>query len=239
MKIENWCICPRMGFTVNCVMVVRTFCILSIYQTYQRPHIFLLFLFNMNDVLGAPKICWFDPIQENVLRSFRFMTRTLIPPIAKLFVSISDVSCEYLRRQRNVHPSNSLEDGDTAENVEVVNEHDQVLPCVQRLEKLEKLLEELKNKPAEIPLEKDQMLQQSMERIKSVESDLENTKRVSINTSILLTSKLCNLIQLFFLQILHATVMKQLEIDQLLENLRQTKHHVSDMKFLFPMSVRP
>lgn len=154
------------------------------------------------NVEGAPKICWFDPIQENVLRSFRFMARTMIPSIANLFVSISGVSCEYLRRQRNVHPSNSLEDVDAAENVEVVNEQDRVLPCVQRLEKLEKLLEELKNKPAEIPLEKEQMLQQSMDRIKSVESDLENTKRV-----------------------LHATVMKQLEIDQLLENLRQSKNH--------------
>lgn len=167
------------------------------------------------------------------------MARTLIPSIAKLFVSISDVSCEYMRRQRNVHPSNSLEDGDATENVEVVNEHDQVLPCVQRLEKLEKLLEELKNKPAEIPLEKEQMLQQSMDRIKSVESDLENTKRVSINTSILLTSKPCHLIYppLFFLQILHATVMKQLEIDQLLENLRETKNHVSDM--ILVSFVRP
>uniref|UniRef100_A0A7N0VL61 CRAL-TRIO domain-containing protein n=1 Tax=Kalanchoe fedtschenkoi TaxID=63787 RepID=A0A7N0VL61_KALFE len=55
---------------------------------------------------------------------------------------------------------------------------DRVLPCIQRLEKLEKSFEELSSKPAQIPLEKEQMLQESMDRIKSVEYDLEKTKKV-------------------------------------------------------------
>ncbi|PNX81741.1 sec14p-like phosphatidylinositol transfer family protein [Trifolium pratense] len=51
-----------------------------------------------------------------------------------------------------------------------------------------------------MPLEKEQMLMDSLDRIKSVEFDLERTKRV-----------------------LHAAVMKQLEITDLLENMQQSK----------------
>lgn len=107
------------------------------------------------------------------------MARTFIPSVFKLFVFVSSVPCEYLRRQRNIYPSNALEDCNPSGYAEAVSEQDRVLPCVHRLQKLEKLLEELNKKPAEIPLEKDQILQQSMDRIKLVESDLENTKRVS------------------------------------------------------------
>jgi hypothetical protein len=62
--------------------------------------------------------------------------------------------------------------------VEAVNEEDRVLPCIERLQRLENVFEELSCKPAEIPLEKEQMLVESLDRIKSVEADLEQTKRV-------------------------------------------------------------
>ena len=67
---------------------------------------------------------------------------------------------------------------------EVVSERDHILPCIQRLQRLEKAVEELSNKPASIPLEKDQMLMGSLDRIKSVEFDLEKTKRVFLYTFI-------------------------------------------------------
>uniref|UniRef100_M1C0S4 Transporter n=2 Tax=Solanum tuberosum TaxID=4113 RepID=M1C0S4_SOLTU len=73
---------------------------------------------------------------------------------------------------------------------------------MQRLHKLENLLEEINKKPAEIPAEKDRMLHQSLNRIKSVEVDLEKTKRV-----------------------LHATVLKQLEITELVDNLKESSFH--------------
>uniref|UniRef100_A0A5B6ZWR9 Putative phosphatidylinositol/phosphatidylcholine transfer protein SFH13 n=1 Tax=Davidia involucrata TaxID=16924 RepID=A0A5B6ZWR9_DAVIN len=151
---------------------------------------------------GTLAIHWFDTVQEKIeKRSFRCMARTLISFMVKLLAYIRSLPFEIWRRQNNVHPSNVIEDKPDSRTpgAEAVTE-DRVLPCVRRLQKLEKLLEELNKKPAEIPLEKDQMLQQSLDRIKSVEFDLEKTKRV-----------------------LHATVMKQLEITDLLEKLQESK----------------
>ncbi|CAK9180720.1 unnamed protein product [Ilex paraguariensis] len=153
---------------------------------------------------GAQVIHWFDTINEKVVkRSFRYMARTLISFIVKLHAFLRSVPFEFWRRHNNIYPSNALEDNPDSRSPlcpEAVSEEDRVLPCVQRLQKLEKLLEELNKKPAEIPLEKEQMLQESMDRIKLVEFDLEKTKRV-----------------------VHATVVKQLEIAELLKNLRESK----------------
>ncbi|KAL2473160.1 Phosphatidylinositol/phosphatidylcholine transfer protein SFH13 [Forsythia ovata] len=144
-----------------------------------------------------------------VKRSFSFMAKTLISFMVKLFALIRNVPFEYWRRQTNAYPSNALGgepklDSHPPANAEAICE-DQFLPCVQRLQRLETLLEELNKKPAEIPLEKDQMLKQSMDRIKSVELDLEKTKRE-----------------------IHATVMKQLEIGDLLENMKESRFRVSN-----------
>lgn len=150
---------------------------------------------------GTPVIQWLDIIQEKIVkRSFQCVGRVLTSLMAKLPSS----PIESWRRQNNIYPSNVTED--TMEShptgAEAVSVEDPVLPCVQRLQRLEKLLEELNNKPAEIPWEKEQMLDRSLDRIKSVEADLEKTKRV-----------------------LHTTVVKQVEIAQLLENLQQSKFH--------------
>lgn len=135
------------------------------------------------------------------------MTRTIMSVVVKLLAYIQNAHVECLRRQTNVYPSNTLGSESEPSNqisvgVEAVSEHDRVLPCVQRLQRLESLLEELNKKPAEIPLEKEQLLQRSLERIKSVEFDLEKTKRA-----------------------LNSTVKKQLEISELLENMRESKFH--------------
>ncbi|KAK9156464.1 hypothetical protein Sjap_003944 [Stephania japonica] len=107
-------------------------------------------------------------------------------------------------RRNNVPSSNSLElNPETHPHpppAEAVKEEDRILPCLQRLQRLETLFEELNGKPAVIPLEKDKMLQDSLDRIKSVEFDLERTKRV-----------------------LHAAVMKQLELADSLESMKETK----------------
>lgn len=154
---------------------------------------------------GTPAVHWYDTVLENIEKiSFHFVPRALMSFLAKMLALIRSLPLESWRRHNNVCPSNVVED--TAEcrppNAEAVSEEDRILPCVQRLQKLEELFEELNNKPAEIPLEKEQMLHQSLDRIKSVEIDLDKTKRV-----------------------LHATVVKQLEIAQLLENLQQSKCH--------------
>lgn len=80
-----------------------------------------------------------------------------------------------------MHQSNVEHNTDmnTPSGTETVTEEDHIHPCVERLQKVEQILEELKNKPAQIPKEKDQMLLHSLERIKSVEFDLDKTKKVS------------------------------------------------------------
>ncbi|KAG8365199.1 hypothetical protein BUALT_Bualt18G0079500 [Buddleja alternifolia] len=154
---------------------------------------------------GTLFVYWMDSIREKVVkRTFRYMTRTLI----SLFAFISNLPAEYWRRQTNIYPSNMLENvpetnSHLSASTEAVITQDRLLPCVQRLQKLESLLEELNKKPAEIPPEKEQLLHRSMDRIKSVEVDLDKTKKA-----------------------LHATVTKQHQIAELLENIRESKFHV-------------
>lgn len=131
------------------------------------------------------------------------LARRLLSFMVRIFAIFGSLQLIW-RRQNDIHPSNLLEENTNSHHptVEAVNEEDRVVPCIERLQKLEKAYEELRHKPAAIPLEKEQMLVESLQRIKSVESDLEKTKKV-----------------------LHATVVKQHEIAEALENLRQSKFH--------------
>ncbi|KZV18056.1 hypothetical protein F511_30120 [Dorcoceras hygrometricum] len=117
-------------------------------------------------------------------RSFRYMNRTVISSIINLLSVLRNAPIEYWRRQTHVHPSHMLENEpepntDLVVSTEDVNEADRFFSCVQRLQRLENLLEQLDNKPAKIPREKEQMLE-SLDRIRSVEVDLEKTKRLNI-----------------------------------------------------------
>ncbi|CAO2175729.1 unnamed protein product [Urochloa humidicola] len=73
---------------------------------------------------------------------------------------------------------------------------DHISPVIERLQRLEGKVDNLGSKPPGIPLEKERSLLESWDRIKCIESDLERTKKV-----------------------LQATVMKQLEIAESLEEL--------------------
>ncbi|KAK1295734.1 hypothetical protein QJS10_CPB15g01251 [Acorus calamus] len=77
---------------------------------------------------------------------------------------------------------------------------EQILPCLERLQRLEMILGELSTKPPEIPLEKAQMIHQSLDRIKAIEFDLEKTKKT-----------------------LHATLVTQHEIARSMESVLETK----------------
>ncbi|URE15365.1 CRAL/TRIO domain, partial [Musa troglodytarum] len=77
------------------------------------------------------------------------------------------------------------------------NIEDRLSPCLERLQRLEMMFDELTNKHAEIPFEKERVLLESWDRIKHIEFDLEKTKRV-----------------------LHATVVKQLDIAESLDAMR-------------------
>jgi hypothetical protein len=56
---------------------------------------------------------------------------------------------------------------------------EEVRACLQRLDSLESLCGHLATRPAQIPEDKERVLLSSFERIRSVEADLERTKRVS------------------------------------------------------------
>uniref|UniRef100_A0A6P6FN06 phosphatidylinositol/phosphatidylcholine transfer protein SFH13 isoform X1 n=1 Tax=Ziziphus jujuba TaxID=326968 RepID=A0A6P6FN06_ZIZJJ len=145
---------------------------------------------------------WLSIIKEKFeKRDIRRVARVLMSLLVKLFAVFRSLRIESWRRQNNIYPSHSEEQNLNIHSptAEAVSEVDCILPCIQRLQRLEKVFEEISNKPAKIPLEKDKILMESLERIKSVEFDLEKTKRV-----------------------VHATVVKQLEIAQLLENLRES-----------------
>lgn len=92
---------------------------------------------------------------------------------------------EVWRPQNNVSPPNPIKDHTNGPfpAVVAVDEKDHIFPhkqYEQRLQKLERAYEELSNKPTDIPPEKEKMLMESLDRIKSVEFDLEKTKRVCI-----------------------------------------------------------
>uniref|UniRef100_A0A6V7QVX9 CRAL-TRIO domain-containing protein n=1 Tax=Ananas comosus var. bracteatus TaxID=296719 RepID=A0A6V7QVX9_ANACO len=84
------------------------------------------------------------------------------------------------------------------EAVQVVEE-DRVSPCLERLQRLEIAFNQLSTKPPEIPQEKERVLLDSFDRIKSIEYDLEKTKKI-----------------------LHATVIKQMEMAETLEAVHES-----------------
>ncbi|VVA18858.1 PREDICTED: phosphatidylinositol/phosphatidylcholine transfer [Prunus dulcis] len=135
-------------------------------------------------------------------RDFSRVARMLISFLVRVIPFSHILRFEFWGRKNNIYPSNLVESNTHSQSPtpEAVNEEDYVLPCLQRLQQLEKVYEDLNNKPAAIPLEKERMLMDSLDRIKSVEHDLEQTKRV-----------------------LHSAVVKQLEIARLLDNLQESK----------------
>ncbi|XP_057726802.1 phosphatidylinositol/phosphatidylcholine transfer protein SFH13-like isoform X2 [Arachis stenosperma] len=146
---------------------------------------------------------WFSLVKAMVAKTkFLNVSRVLTYVLQRLVTFFCSLRFEFGRIQNDVLPSIPIEPN--TDNIlatsEVVSERDHILPCLQRLQRLENAVEELRDKPASIPLEKDQMLKGSLDRIKSVEFDLEKTKRV-----------------------LHAMVMKQLEISDLLEKFQVSK----------------
>ncbi|XP_043722351.1 phosphatidylinositol/phosphatidylcholine transfer protein SFH9-like isoform X2 [Telopea speciosissima] len=110
-------------------------------------------------------------------------------------VSVNNAS-ERLENQRIPESANPNSEDQLASQAA---REDLIRPCLQRLQSLEALVAELTNKPVKIPPEKDIMLLESLSRIKSIEYDLQKTKKA-----------------------LHATASKQVELAESLENIKET-----------------
>ncbi|WOL11355.1 phosphatidylinositol/phosphatidylcholine transfer protein SFH9-like [Canna indica] len=74
-----------------------------------------------------------------------------------------------------------------------------IQPCLERLQRLEEMVNEMDRKPMKIPQEKDNMIMQSLNRIQSIEHDLKKTKDV-----------------------VKVTSQKQVELEESMENLKET-----------------
>ncbi|KAL2333943.1 hypothetical protein Fmac_015156 [Flemingia macrophylla] len=155
---------------------------------------------------GTLVCSWFSFVKKKVEQTnFLYVWRVLIYFLEGLVMFFRSLRLEFWRSQNNINPSVAMEhnNNNLAIAGETHTERDHILQCIQRLERLEKTFEELSHKPVGIPLENEQTLMNSLDRIKCVEFDLENTKRM-----------------------LHATLMKQLEIAELVNNLRASKSQV-------------
>uniref|UniRef100_A0A803QA55 CRAL-TRIO domain-containing protein n=1 Tax=Cannabis sativa TaxID=3483 RepID=A0A803QA55_CANSA len=153
---------------------------------------------------GSSILHWFKNIREKFdKREFHRVAGMFLSFLFRLFTIFRSERFEFWRRQNNIHPSNLIEHNTSSHSeaveAETSNEEDRVLPCIERLQRLEKVFSEISNKPATIPIEKEKILMESMDRIKNVEIDLEKTKRL-----------------------VHATVVRQIEIAEFLDNLQQS-----------------
>ncbi|XP_022148134.1 phosphatidylinositol/phosphatidylcholine transfer protein SFH9 isoform X2 [Momordica charantia] len=98
----------------------------------------------------------------------------LVPGLRRIFM---------MRHAENQQPegpcNNQLEDLESREQSTTLK----VDPLWKRLQNLEVMVTELTKKPSKIPLEKENMLHESLNRIKSIEYDLQKTKRALLATA--------------------------------------------------------
>ena len=91
----------------------------------------------------------------------------------RLYISRAERRLEYVNR-----PAPPATPAAEKPKPRVVSD-EEVCACLQRLDNLESLYNHLATKPPQIPEDKELILLSSFERIRSVEADLEKTKRVS------------------------------------------------------------
>lgn len=110
-------------------------------------------------------------------------------------------------------------------------------PLWQRLQNLETVVTQMTNKPRTIPPEKENILQESLSRIKSIEYDLQKTKKVlplskdkigPFEGHIIYRINITMLIEFAIsFQALLATASKQVELAESLESLKESRFDVS------------
>jgi hypothetical protein len=105
----------------------------------------------------------------------KLFSRKVVAVILKV-LSLLRFFIRHRQQLENVRPHTATVPSNQ-ENLQIVKE-DRVNPCLERLERLESMCNQLSRKPPEIPQDKDRAIQDSFDRIKSIEYDLEKTKKV-------------------------------------------------------------
>ena len=182
----------------------------------------LVCFWNINVSSGYSIIHLLNNVKEKFdKREFHHAARVMVSFLFILFTIFHSPRFEFGIRQNNIYPSNLVEHNTSSHSLAVaaVFEEGCVLPCIQRLQRLEKVFNELSNNPVEILLEKDKILMESMDRIKNIETDLEKTKKVSFIWPYVVVVDYCTLdfvdlnilILLLLSQLVHATVVQQID----------------------------
>lgn len=133
------------------------------------------FAADTNEVGGAsPGTSW-DRLIQVTKPLVNFIIKLLA--LLHLFRGMSNADLQNMEPySSNINISDHRVPHDTNENA--------VLPCLERLQRLEEMVCELDKKPSSIPPEKDHMIKQSLDRIKSIEYDLQKTKSALSATSL-------------------------------------------------------
>lgn len=108
-----------------------------------------------------------------------YLARAAVAFLLKVLSIFRIFSCRQERQLEDVHLSETLVPSPRRQEAVQVVEEDRVSPCLERLQRLEIAFNQLSTKPPEIPQEKERVLLDSFDRIKSIEYDLEKTKKVS------------------------------------------------------------
>ncbi|KAJ1280765.1 hypothetical protein BS78_04G258200 [Paspalum vaginatum] len=128
------------------------------------------------------------------------MLKHLSRKVIAVFLRLLSLLRFFIRRRQhleNVHSPIATVPSSQAD-LHIIKE-DRVNPCLERLDRLESMFNQLSRKPPELPQDKDRAIQDSFDRIKSIEFDLEKTKKV-----------------------LHATVVKQMQMAETLEAAKES-----------------
>lgn len=133
-----------------------------------------------------------------------YITKTIILLLIRLWRFFLDFSTVQVRRLVQTPPSTVQVQAQPSPPLAVKQPVLQqtselnVKPCLERLDRLEAVFNQLMNKPPEIPREKDRVLMESFDRIKCIEHDLEKTKKI-----------------------LHAAVVQQMEMVDAINTARE------------------
>lgn len=131
--------------------------------------------------------------------------------LGKIFVGNNNTSTE----MENHHSVETLHSSSQESCNSSAREDELLLPCWKRMQQLESLVTELVHKPARIPQEKEEMLAESMNRIKSIEYDLQKTRRALL-----------------------ATASKQMELAESLETIKENRMNVPNSCFIRSLKSR-
>ncbi|KAF3796850.1 Phosphatidylinositol/phosphatidylcholine transfer protein [Nymphaea thermarum] len=131
---------------------------------------------------------------DNISQSYLSCMTKAIIKLFKLFALIRVITHGHKQQEttKSAPTGDPVSDGDAS----TACAH----PCFDRLQRLETMINELSRRPAEIPEEKESLLLGSLDRIRSMESDLEKTKKA-----------------------LHGMVLKQYELAESMEKLQDSK----------------